>query len=56
MATIKKFEDVEAWQVSRELCDRIGKLIDDGYFKKNFRLIGQIEGSSGSFNFLTTSL
>ncbi|HEY8689828.1 MAG TPA: four helix bundle protein [Chitinophagaceae bacterium] len=48
MATIKRFEDVEAWKVSRELCNSIGSLIDTGLFKSNFRLIGQIEGSSGS--------
>lgn len=48
MATIKKFEDVDAWKVSRELCNSIGNLIDTGSFKSNYRLIGQIEGSSGS--------
>ena len=48
MATIKKFEDVDAWKVSRELCNQIGNLIDNGSFKSNYRLIGQIEGSSGS--------
>ncbi|HMJ48220.1 MAG TPA: four helix bundle protein [Ferruginibacter sp.] len=48
MATIKRFEDVEAWIVSRELCNKIGSLIDAGTFKTNYRLIGQIEGSSGS--------
>jgi len=48
MATIKKFEDVEAWQISRQLCNDIGTLIDNGLFKHNHRLIGQIEGSSGS--------
>jgi four helix bundle protein len=48
MATIKKFEDVEAWQISRQLCNDIGTLIDNGLFKHNYRLIGQIEGSSGS--------
>jgi len=44
MATIKKFEDVEAWQISRQLCNDIGTLIDNGLFKHNYRLIGQIEG------------
>lgn len=48
MATIKRFEDLDAWKVGRELCDKIGKIIDRGAFKKNFRLIGQVEGSSGS--------
>ena len=48
MATIKRFEDLVAWKVSRELCNKIGSLIDSEAFKKNFRLIGQVEGSSGS--------
>jgi four helix bundle protein len=48
MATIKRFEDLDAWKLSRELCDKVGKIIDSEAFKKNFRLIGQVEGSSGS--------
>ena len=48
MATIKRFEELDAWKVSRELCDKIGKIIDSEALKKNFRLIGQVEGSSGS--------
>ncbi|MEP7164240.1 MAG: four helix bundle protein [Ferruginibacter sp.] len=48
MATIRRFEDLDAWKLSRELCSNIGNLIDSGIFKNNFRLIGQIEGSAGS--------
>jgi four helix bundle protein len=48
MSTIKRFEDLDAWKVSRELCNKLGDLIDAEAFKKNFRLIGQVEGSSGS--------
>jgi len=48
MATIKRFEEIEAWKSAKELCKNIGELIDKGNFKKNYRLIGQIEGSSGS--------
>jgi four helix bundle protein len=48
MATIKRFEDLDAWKVSRELCNKIGVIIDKELFQKNYRLIGQIEGSSGS--------
>jgi four helix bundle protein len=48
MATIKRFEDIESWKLAKDLCAKIGKHIDDGKFKKNFRLIDQIEGSSGS--------
>ena len=48
MATIQRFEDLDAWKLSRELCNKIGTIIDNGSLKNNFRLIGQIEGSSGS--------
>ena len=48
MATILKFEDIISWQEARKLNIEIGKLIDDERFKKNFRLIGQMEGSAGS--------
>lgn len=48
MATITCFEEVESWKKARELCLKIGLLIDSGRFINNFRLIGQVEGSSGS--------
>lgn len=48
MATIKKFEDIVAWQKARELNQKVGCFIDDDRFKKNFRLINQLEGSAGS--------
>jgi len=48
MASFKKFEDIMAWQKARELNRKIGKLIDEGRFKRNYRLIDQIEGSAGS--------
>lgn len=48
MATIKSFEDVLSWQKARLLCDKVGKIIDEERFRKNYRLIGQLEGSSGS--------
>jgi four helix bundle protein len=48
MATIKRFEDLDVWKVSRELCNKMGQVIDNNALKRNFRLIGQIEGSSGS--------
>lgn len=48
MATIKRFEDIESWKLAKELCEKIGALIDEGKFKKNYRLIDQMEGSSGS--------
>lgn len=48
MATIRKFEEIESWKMAKTLCTRIGKLIDEGKFKRNYRLIHQVEGSSGS--------
>ena len=48
MATIKRFEELEMWKLSRELNKMIGELIDGKKFEKNFRLINQVEGSSGS--------
>ena len=48
MATIKRFEDIIAWKKARILNNTIGDIIDKGQFRKDFRLIGQIEGSAGS--------
>ncbi|HMT72463.1 MAG TPA: four helix bundle protein [Chitinophagaceae bacterium] len=48
MATIKRFEEIDAWKVSRELCSKIGTFIDNGQFKSSYKLINQIESSSGS--------
>jgi four helix bundle protein len=48
MATIKRFEEIDAWKVARELCLKIGTIIEEGSFKKSYRLIAQIESSSGS--------
>ena len=48
MATIEKFEEIISWQEARVLNKNVGRLIDEERFKKNFRLIAQIEGSAGS--------
>ncbi len=48
MATIEKFEDIQSWQEARSLNKLMGTLVDDDRFKKNYRLIAQIEGSAGS--------
>ena len=48
MATIKRFEDILSWQKSRVLCKILGDLIDKGKFKHAYKLIDQIERSSGS--------
>jgi len=34
MAIIKRFEEIDAWKVARELCLKIGSIIDEGAFNK----------------------
>jgi four helix bundle protein len=48
MATIKSFEDIESWKKARKICLILGNYIDQGKFRKSYRLIQHIEGSSGS--------
>jgi four helix bundle protein len=48
MAAISRFEEIISWKEARILNNNIGKLIDSGRFKHSYRLINQIEGSSGS--------
>lgn len=48
MATIKTFEDLEIWQLSRLLCQEIYQIIENTNLKNNYRLCNQIDGSSGS--------
>ena len=48
MATYKNFEDLEIWQLSRELCNDIYEIIENANLKNNYRLCNQIDGSSGS--------
>jgi four helix bundle protein len=48
MATIKYFEDLENWQIAREISKEIYKLTIKDSFKKDFSLIDQIRRSSGS--------
>lgn len=48
MATFNCFEEMKSWQEARILNQKIGTYIDSGRFKKNYRLIGQIEGSACS--------
>lgn len=48
MATYKNFEDLEVWQLSRDLCKKIHALINDNWFKIDNSLKQQILRSSGS--------
>lgn len=48
MATIKRFEDLEIWQKARILCNKIYLLIISDKFSKDYKLVSQINRSSGS--------
>lgn len=48
MATIRRFEDLEIWQLSRKVADNVYQLTLKNNFKKDFSLIDQIRRSSGS--------
>jgi len=48
MATIEKFEDLEIWKKARELCKLIHIYTQCEKFAKDFKLVSQIKGSSGS--------
>lgn len=48
MATIKKFEDLEIWQLARSLSLDIFNIISTPDLKKDFSLKNQITRSSGS--------
>ncbi len=48
MATVKKFEDLEIWQLSRMLCQEVYRIIVESNLKNNYKLCNQIDGSSGS--------
>ena len=48
MATIKKFEELEIWQMARILSGEIYKVTKYPEFSRDFKLVDQIRGSSGS--------
>ncbi|RIJ47232.1 four helix bundle protein [Maribellus luteus] len=48
MATFNTFEDIIAWQKARELCKLINVYTGYHAFSKDFKLVSQIKGSSGS--------
>ena len=45
---IERFEDIEAWQLARELARKIYTLTKNAMFAKDFGLRGQIQGAAGS--------
>jgi len=48
MATVNRFEDLEIWKLSRELCKEIYGIIESTNLKNNFKLCNQMDSSSGS--------
>jgi four helix bundle protein len=48
MATIKRFEDLECWQLAREVCQKIDSIIKTTDLIRNYKLRDQIDASSGS--------
>lgn len=48
MGTIKRFEDIECWQVSREFVNLIYKLTKKHTFSKDFELVNQMRRSAVS--------
>jgi len=48
MATFNRFEDIDAWQRSRELTNRIYKITSKGDFARDFGLKDQIRRASVS--------
>ena len=48
MATIKRFEDLEVWQIARDLTQNIYQLTNIGPFQRDFGLRDQIRRASVS--------
>jgi len=48
MATIRKFEDLDIWQMARDICRQIKTYVEKEKFSKDFTLKDQIKRSSGS--------
>ncbi len=46
--SIQRFEEIEAWQLARQLCRRIHESSTSGSFAKDFALRDQIGRASGS--------
>jgi four helix bundle protein len=46
---IERFEDIEAWQLSRELSRKVYGLTKKPTFARDFGLKGQIQDAAGSF-------
>jgi len=48
MSTIKKFEDLEVWQLARTQANEFNMILKEGTLAKDFELKDQMNASSGS--------
>ena len=48
MSTWKSFEEIEVWQLAREFCKDVYRIIQHDGLSTDYRLKDQINGSSGS--------
>ena len=48
MATIQRFEDLDVWKQSREICKFVYSITNKEHFSKDYSLKDQIRRSSGS--------
>lgn len=48
MSTIKRFEEIDAWQLSRSLSNDFYRIISSGKFKNDFPIIDQMNRSISS--------
>jgi four helix bundle protein len=48
MASFKRFEDIEAWQLARQMNQRIWGILESGRLGKDFALFDQINRAAGS--------
>ncbi|MFN8206630.1 MAG: four helix bundle protein [Bacteroidales bacterium] len=48
MATVKRFEDLETWKLSREICKDVFRLCQKPEISRDFSLQDQMKRSSGS--------
>lgn len=48
MATIKRFEDIRAWQLAKDFAKQVYSFTAEGRFSRDFVLRDQIRGAAGS--------
>src|ERR1044071_7725973 len=48
MSTIKKFEDIDVWQLARTQANEFNLILKEGTLAKDFELKDQMNASSGS--------